>query len=124
MAENDLPRTPPVLALQLPGEGLQISAWAQRSITSKEVFNSLSADQVAILPFPPLEPFFTSLCRPYIKKQEVIAAIAAEMLVDGMDMDEMCCRRCFNDPEQAAELNFALKLALGKVIVDFAFHTE
>ncbi|EEH37504.1 hypothetical protein PAAG_07922 [Paracoccidioides lutzii Pb01] len=90
----------------------------------KEVFNSLSADQVAILPFPQLELFFTSLCRPYIKKLEVIAAIAAEMLVDGMDIDEMCCRRCFDDPEQAAELNFALKLAWGKVIADFAFHTE
>ncbi|EEH39148.1 hypothetical protein PAAG_01610 [Paracoccidioides lutzii Pb01] len=78
---------------------------------SKEILDSVAADQVATLPLPRFAPFFTGFCRMYIKKQEATAAIAAEMLVDGLDIDEAWCRKRLSAPEYVAELKFALGLA-------------
>jgi hypothetical protein len=88
---------------------------------SQEVLDSISADQVAALPFPRFEPFFKGLCRTYTKTLEVTAAIAAEFLVDGMDIDEEWCYAHISTSE-IDELNFALRLVRGKGsrIADFS----
>lgn len=88
---------------------------------SQEILDSLSPDQVAVLPFPRFEPFFKGLCRTYIATLDVTAAIAAEMLVDGMDISEDWCHDHLS-PLENDELSFALRLVRGKGsrIADFS----
>lgn len=81
---------------------------------SKEVLDSLSADQIGTLPFPQFAPFFRGLCSTYVETQEVTAAIAAELLIDGMNVDEVLCRGWIDASEQSAVLDFALVLVGGK----------
>lgn len=80
---------------------------------SREILDSVSADQIVALPLPQFAPFFKGLCRKYIETQEVTAAIAAELLVDGMNLDEEWCQLHFHASE-SDELNFALGLVDGK----------
>ncbi|KAK2762722.1 hypothetical protein FQN54_000896 [Arachnomyces sp. PD_36] len=81
---------------------------------SKEILDSFSADQIATLPLPRFASFFTGFCRTYIETLEVTAAIAAELLVDGMNIDEIWCRKNLQARGQSTELNFALRLVQGK----------
>ncbi|PGH05957.1 hypothetical protein AJ79_06646 [Helicocarpus griseus UAMH5409] len=80
---------------------------------SKGILDSMSAEQVATLPFPKFAPLFVGFCRTYIETQEVTAAIAAELLVDGMNIYEEWWRARF-DASQSGLLNFALRLVEGK----------
>jgi hypothetical protein len=80
---------------------------------SREIIDSISPDQIASLPFPRLAPFFKGFCSTYIATQEGTAAIAAELLVDGMDVDEEWCHAHLSTLERD-ELNFALRLVRGK----------
>ena len=90
---------------------------------SKELLDTVPAHQIATLPLPRFAPLFRGLCTIYIETREVTAAIAAEMLVDGMDIDEHWCHRHF-DPSHQAVLNFALNLVRGKAsrIADFSMN--
>ncbi|KAK2797611.1 hypothetical protein FQN50_009124 [Emmonsiellopsis sp. PD_5] len=90
---------------------------------SQEILDSVSADQIAALPLPRFAPLFLGFCRTYIETQEVTAAIAAELLVDGMNIDGEWCRTHFHSP-QSDELNFALRLVRGKRsrIADFSLN--
>lgn len=90
---------------------------------SQEILDSLLPDQVALLPFPRFDPFFKGLCRTYIATLEVTAAIAAELLVDGMDIDEDWCHHHLS-PSENGELSFALRLVRGKGsrIADFSLN--
>ncbi|KAI9848713.1 MAG: hypothetical protein M1837_006800 [Sclerophora amabilis] len=80
---------------------------------SHEIFDTVSASEVASLPMPRFPPFFTGLCRTYTETKEVMAAIAAELLVDGMNLDERWCLAHF-PPSQSDALKFALTLIEGK----------
>ncbi|DAA78171.1 TPA_exp: Uncharacterized protein A8136_5874 [Trichophyton benhamiae CBS 112371] len=90
---------------------------------SKELLDTVPAHQIATLPLPRFAPLLRGLCTIYIETREVTAAIAAEMLVDGMDIDEHWCHRHF-DPSHQAVLNFALNLVRGKAsrIADFSMN--
>ncbi|KAI1913851.1 hypothetical protein LOZ53_005970 [Ophidiomyces ophidiicola] len=79
---------------------------------SREILDSLSPDQVAALPFPWFKPFFIGLCRKYVATQEIAEAIAAEFLVDGMDINEDWCQNHFASENH--EPNFVLGLVGGK----------
>lgn len=80
---------------------------------SREILDSVSADQIAALPLPQFTPFFKGLCRKYIETQEATAAIAAELLVDGMDLSKEWCQLYFYASE-SDEFAFALRLIIGK----------
>lgn len=88
---------------------------------SKEILDSVSIDQIAALPLPRFAPLFMGFCRTYIETQEITAAIAAELLVDGMNLDGEWCRTHFH-ASQIDELNFALRLvkSKGSRIADFS----
>ncbi|ERF74383.1 hypothetical protein EPUS_02070 [Endocarpon pusillum Z07020] len=61
------------------------------SYYSKEILDVLSPDAIASLPFPSLGAFLGGLCSRYIKSRDVVYAMAAEQLVDGMDIDTAWC---------------------------------
>ncbi|OJD20445.1 hypothetical protein ACJ73_08219 [Blastomyces percursus] len=90
---------------------------------SKQILDCFSAGQLAILPLPRFAPFFIGFCRSYVKKQEITSAIAAEMLVDGMDLKEEWCWTHFES--ESEELSFALRLIDSKQsrISDFSPNT-
>ena len=93
----------------------------EATVYSQEILDSFSANQVATLPFPRFAPFFTGLCRTYIETKDAMAAIAAEALVDGMNLDEEWCK-AYLPATHNDELNFALRLVRGKSsrIADFS----
>ena len=80
---------------------------------SRELLDSFSPDEIATLPFPRFTPLFKGFCRTYVEAQEATAAMAAECLVDGMNIDEEWCHLHF-DAFEHAESSFALKLVKGK----------
>ncbi|EEQ29707.1 uncharacterized protein MCYG_02526 [Microsporum canis CBS 113480] len=90
---------------------------------SKEILDSMSADQIATLPLPRFAPLFIGLCSTYVKTREVTAAIAAEMFVDGMDIDKDWCHVHFLSSHPDV-LSFALNLVRGKAsrIADFSMN--
>ena len=55
---------------------------------SQEILGSFSTDQIAALPLPRFAPFFMGFCRRYIETKDAMAAMRAEALVDGMNLDE------------------------------------
>lgn len=77
---------------------------------SKEIYDIVSADDLTKLPIPRLAPLFSGLCRMYMESREATAAIAAEMLVDGMDLSKDWCRERLS----GKALDFALGLVEGK----------
>ena len=91
---------------------------------SKEILDSFSAAQIAMLPFPRFTPFLVGCCRTYVETKEPTAAIAAEGLVDGMNIDEEWCKVAHlsvTTHTRDDELKFALGLVQGKSsrIADF-----
>ncbi|KAL2368935.1 hypothetical protein BDBG_06425 [Blastomyces gilchristii SLH14081] len=94
-----------------------------RDYYSKEILDCFCAGQLATLPLPRFAPFFIGFCRSYVKKQETTSAIAAEMLVDGMDLKEEWCWTHFES--ESEELSFALGLIGSKQsrISDFSPNT-
>ncbi|KKZ61107.1 hypothetical protein EMCG_04305 [[Emmonsia] crescens] len=80
---------------------------------SRELLDSFSPEEIATLPFPRFTPLLRGFCRTYVETQEATAAMAAECLVDGMNINEEWCHAHFNTVE-SAELNFALRLVKGR----------
>jgi hypothetical protein len=62
-------------------------------IYSSQILDVISPDDVSNLPIPRLPSFFTGLCRKYLESKDDVAMIAAEQLVDGMDLDSSWCTR-------------------------------
>ncbi|EQL37431.1 hypothetical protein BDFG_01040 [Blastomyces dermatitidis ATCC 26199] len=90
---------------------------------SRELLDSFSPDEIATLPFPRFTPLFRGFCRSYIETQEATAAMTAECLVDGMNINEEWCHAHF-DPPESAESGFALRLvnSRGSRIDDFSLN--
>lgn len=80
---------------------------------SREILDLIPACEIGSLPIPRLPLFFMGLCKRYFESGDVVFAIAAEQLVDGMDLDEKWCRMHL-PIEWPQELNFALGLVKGK----------
>ena len=55
---------------------------------SKEILDSFLAEDLRLLSFPRLVPFFLGHCTRYCNSKAVDSAMAAEQLVDGMNLDE------------------------------------
>ena len=79
---------------------------------SKEFSDSIAGD-LDNIPVPLLGPFFAGQCRKYLELRHATFAMAAEQVVDGMDLDKAWCEQHMRDatPE---ELNFAFDLVAGK----------
>jgi hypothetical protein len=74
---------------------------------------------------PRLAPFFEGFCRKFCDTRDDFSAIAAEQLVDGMNLDKDRCSN-YISPERHKELNFALELVAGKDsrISNFTRHND
>ncbi|KAK8202699.1 hypothetical protein IWZ01DRAFT_545441 [Phyllosticta capitalensis] len=60
---------------------------------SSQILESVSARDVHLFPMPKLPCYVKSLCERYLSSGDVMARIAVEQLVDGMDPDEDWCER-------------------------------
>jgi hypothetical protein len=80
---------------------------------SHEITDLVPAGSVALLPMPRLAPFFEGYCQKFCDTRDDLSAIAAEQLVDGMDLDADWCSNHIS-PERHKELDFALVLVAGK----------
>lgn len=59
----------------------------------------MSEEHVRSLPFPRLPSLLIGYARRYVESQDDPSMIAAEQLVDGMDLDEAWCKRHLNGVE-------------------------
>lgn len=62
-------------------------------VFSNQIVDLVSANEVHSLPIPRLPPLFAGLCQRFFDSYDDVAMIAAEQLVDGMDLDEDWCER-------------------------------
>ena len=53
----------------------------------------ISPDDVSNLPIPRLPSLFAGICQRYLESKDDVAMIAAEQLVDEMDLDSGWCTR-------------------------------
>jgi hypothetical protein len=83
------------------------------SYYSKEILDVLSPDAIASLPFPSLGAFLGGLCSRYIQSRDVVYAMAAEQLVDGMDINTAWCH-VHLEHLSPVEQQFASDLVAGK----------
>ena len=74
---------------------------------SKELSGLIPPHEVSSLPFAKLRPLFAGACQRYKEHGDDIAAIAAEQLIDGMDLDEDWCRNGI-PKDRPQDLEFAL----------------
>ena len=63
------------------------------SIYGGQILDLISPDDVSNLPIPRLPSLFAGLCQRYLQSKDDAAMIAAEQLVDGMDLDSGWCTR-------------------------------
>jgi len=80
---------------------------------SSQIMDLIPATDLTSLPIPRLPPFFIGLCQRYIDSHDDIAMIAAEQLVDGMDLDEAWCSRNLQNASQEV-YQLATRLVEGK----------
>lgn len=80
---------------------------------SDEILDTFSPTQVISLPLPKFTALFKGLCRIYMRTREITAAISAELLVDGMNVNEDWCKARFASSEYE-EMRFALGLVRSK----------
>jgi hypothetical protein len=83
------------------------------SYYSKEILDVLSPDAIASLPFPSLGALLAVSCARYVQSRDVMFAMAAEQLVDGMDIDSAWCKTHLASLS-ADERQFACDLVAGK----------
>jgi hypothetical protein len=90
---------------------------------SHEITDVVHLNAIRTLPLPRLAPFFKGMCRKFLDAGDVTSRIAAEQLIDGMDLDIAWCKQHMSGEQ--AYLNFALKLVEGKASrIDPFFPTE
>ncbi|KAK7544376.1 uncharacterized protein J3D65DRAFT_17172 [Phyllosticta citribraziliensis] len=70
---------------------------------SSQILESISARDVHLFPMPKLPRLMTSLCERYLESGDVMARIAIEQLVDGMDPDEAWCERNMSSAADEAQ---------------------
>ena len=80
---------------------------------SKEIKSFLQQIDITSMPLPKLPALFTGACRNYVEKQDDVSGIAVEQLIDGMDLDEVWCRRSI-PADRDSDLQFALARLRGK----------
>lgn len=80
---------------------------------SRELTDMVPAHEIAEIPMPLLGPFFSGQCARYRESSHPMFAIAAEQLVDGMDLDEEWCKQHMSTSTPET-LRFALGLVAGK----------
>jgi hypothetical protein len=80
---------------------------------SREILDVIPASKIAGIPIPLLGPFFSGQCAGYLGTNHPMFAMAAERLVDGMDLDEEWCRQHIS-ASASETLSFALTLVAGK----------
>jgi hypothetical protein len=71
---------------------------------SREILDVIPASKIAGIPIPLLGPFFSGQCAGYLGTNHPMFAMAAERLVDGMDLDEEWCRQHISERFRNAEL--------------------
>jgi len=77
---------------------------------SQQILDLIPTNEVGLVPLPKLAPLFRGLCWRYCKIKDPAFAMAAEALIDGVDLDEGLCRMHVG-ALLPKELKFALKLA-------------
>ncbi|PYI22901.1 hypothetical protein BO86DRAFT_386586 [Aspergillus japonicus CBS 114.51] len=76
---------------------------------SREILDLVPVDEIQHLPVPRLASYVIGLCRRYFEHHDAMARIAAEQLVDGMDLDEEWIRTNLREvPLKARELMIML----------------
>jgi hypothetical protein len=60
---------------------------------SSQIMDLIPPAEISNIPIPRLPPLFAGLCRRYLESNDDVAMIAAEQLVDGMDLDGSWCTR-------------------------------
>ena len=92
---------------------ISTSKHSQHAAYSQHILDIIPAETLVSIPMPSLIPFFRGLCKNYCETKEAVYAIAAEQLVDGMDLDEAWCREHMPGPD-SKELAYAMELVEGK----------
>lgn len=67
--------------------------WDSSPLHSREIVDVIPSINVAAIPFPRLSSLLVGLCRRYLDQADDAAMIAAEQLVDGMNLDQDWCSR-------------------------------
>ncbi|OJJ95466.1 hypothetical protein ASPACDRAFT_47821 [Aspergillus aculeatus ATCC 16872] len=76
---------------------------------SREILDVVPVDEMQHFPVPCLRPYVIGLCRRYFENHDAMARIAAEQLVDGMNLDEEWIRTNLREaPLKARELMIML----------------
>lgn len=65
--------------------------------TSKQILDLCRPEEVRFLPIPQLRPYLIGLCTRYLEFEDDVAMIAAEQLVDGMDITQDWCTKHLTD---------------------------
>ncbi|KAL9107830.1 MAG: hypothetical protein Q9227_007345 [Pyrenula ochraceoflavens] len=77
---------------------------------SPQLLDFVTQEQTTKLPWPRLPQYFTSLCLDYFQNENAMARIAAEQLIDGMNIDHAWCEKHLVQNPKI--------LSLGKRLVD------
>ncbi|TVY83018.1 hypothetical protein LSUE1_G002428 [Lachnellula suecica] len=83
---------------------------------SSQILGMVSAAELKGLPMPRLPSLIVGLCQKYLQSYDDIAMIAAEQLVDGMNLDESWCERNLHPSKITPEARqLATRLAAGRI---------
>ncbi|KAI1343420.1 hypothetical protein F5Y15DRAFT_370008 [Xylariaceae sp. FL0016] len=87
--------------------------WNSSLVPSKQILDVTPSKDLAAIPVPRLSSLFVGLCRRWLDQEDDAAMIAAEQLVDGMNLDQDWCSR--NVSAAGADVHELLQqLILGK----------
>ncbi|ROT35385.1 hypothetical protein SODALDRAFT_353094 [Sodiomyces alkalinus F11] len=67
--------------------------WDSSPLPSKQIVDIIPSIDLAAIPVPRLSSLLVGLCRRYLDQADDAAMIAAEQLVDGMNLDQDWCSR-------------------------------
>ena len=80
---------------------------------SKQILDVVASNDLNAIPMPCLGPYFSGLCRRYLDLGDDVAMIAAEQLVDGMNLDQNWVTKNIASAEQDVQ-ELARQLIHGK----------
>ncbi len=91
---------------------------------SSQIMDLIPPTEIHRLPIPKLPVLLVGLCRRFLDSHDDVALIAAEQLVDGMDLDEGWCERNLSTISSDV-LDIANRLVAGKAsrLDDFSENT-
>lgn len=76
--------------------------------------DDVPSGRIPSLPFPVLGPLLTRYCLSYVASKDVMAAMAIDGLIDGMDLDEQWCMRNLSQAANRS-VEYVLSRVRGKV---------